>query len=566
MHKLSSPSSSSNSKIILTVLLGFSGILLALDSKRLLPSFELPSDVVVVPAEEPITGTPVIFKKGERVQTVSIDSNTNTIELQLIRDFRESKEGKVIRTGRGSFVAPQSAMGPIFKGKLGLQPGFIAGGGFISGQDTCGPPLDVSREIKNQKIISSRTPASRDSGDSLTESSSPNRAVPTLGEQGRFEPGQLQSIQTTLDVSQRAQGLDLLETALTQRQALYESASADSRQLTTPYQNLALGELSGRLDQANRRLRRFSNALNEATRSVDSLFSESERARFGKLYLSASDLALVGQRVIDQYNEEEKRKTFLPFPGIPDLEKLNPLARSKELAELFGKDPLTSQPNSPQALIQRLILFGGLTDIEREKIYRELKLAEYREVILKNGETEKIPILHNGYLLGGGENALDCSRFVASLLPGEASVGFLTTLLLKEVYEYLTTRVLPPEKNALNQQILKVASAFVPIRIYQGERLIPGDLLVQRTKQQDSGHVLLVRDFRGDTLTAKVIDARQSTGSITEWELPLSLDPPQSPIRYLRPGFFALRLKPQGNATCQYTETSVSFKRDPSGS
>jgi hypothetical protein len=343
--------------------------------------------------------------------------------------------------------------------------------------------------------------------------------------------------------------------------AIRDAAASDSATLAAPYEGIPLPELATRMQQARDHLTTLGDEISESASSLP----EGEKIRFAQTYQNAAEKARLAKEYAD---ELERRKTaalerakltgnnpLLEFLLKP-AKDTNPLARSAELAELFGKNP---SPTSHDGLTQRLILLEGLGEVERKEAQKKLKLSEPLQLSLKDGKSVKIPLLHNGYLLGGGSSGLDCSSFVSAALPTDIRKGRFTTWDFRTMWVYRRTGV-PPKAPKYDTDrmglVLSTSKAFDALDLYRGEEPGVGDLLVHRLPWEATGHVFVVREYHRDSMIASVIEASQSAGTVREREFPLSLDPTvRSPAevhesRLVRPGLMVLRLRPTDQKVC----------------
>jgi hypothetical protein len=356
---------------------------------------------------------------------------------------------------------------------------------------------------------------------------------------------------------------EFLDAVLEARRAVHLAASSDNETLSTPYRRMPVEALGQHLERA-------AQVLGDATRDLEQAnggLPAGELARFRNLYMNARDKAALGAGSI---REEAERNRALgagnPFAGL-----LAPgggsaaLAKTETLREIFGAEGERSAASAGsrgaaparaatnEALMNRLVMFNGLLQGERAQLLKRLKLAEQANLSLADGRSVSIPILHNGYIFGGGATGLDCSSFVSSALPPEIRKGRFTTLDFRQMWVYRRTGDFPapPKYDAARARLVQeTANAFTPLNIYDGDRLVTGDLLIYRTPWEAAGHVFVVRGYDPRKMQAEVIEAAQSAGTVRERDFPLSLDPPEAKRRHLRPGLFALRIKPTSNRVC----------------
>ncbi|MEK6580232.1 MAG: hypothetical protein AABZ55_13485 [Bdellovibrionota bacterium] len=355
-----------------------------------------------------------------------------------------------------------------------------------------------------------------------------------------------------------ARGLDLVSAARARNEAVYQAAKQDVASLSSRYVNLPPKLLQESFESAQGFLDQVVDHLSEGKSKLD----PSEAARFKNLYLNARDkAALAAASLSEQAQSQNGFGAGSPFGGLinpglgPDQ---NPLSKTPGLADIFGTDPLTKAPTSTDSLVNRMLMLGGLTDQQRKKALKDLKLAESIPFKLRDGQITEIPILHNGYLLGGGKSAIDCSSFVSQILPADIRKGNLTTLDLRNIWIFKKKGKVPnpPTYDKGRLELIKTMSdGFVAIDLYNGDQLAVGDLLVYRLPWDPIGHVFLVKGFNPTTQRAEVIEAAQSAGTIRERDFSLTREQNTAGGRAIRPGLLALRLNPVSNRCCGYKET-----------
>src|SRR5690606_23601173 len=137
--------------------------------------------------------------------------------------------------------------------------------------------------------------------------------------------------------------------------------------------------------------------------------------------------------------EEEQRRALAgvnsPFAGLLGPQP-NALARTGALAAIFGNGKRAAFPATNDGLVNRLVMFNGLAPGKKLALEKKLKMLEQTRLTLPNGDVRIIPILHNGYILGGGRTGLDCSSFVSAVLPPEVRKGAFTTLDFRQMWYF----------------------------------------------------------------------------------------------------------------------------------
>ena len=413
--------------------------------------------------------------------------------------------------------------------------------------------------------VLTQSPSLRQAGQNTSgENKTPNRQENSDSTEDRLmqpESGKLsdsdgkitRAATSTEEAARELTKQDLFNSILDAHKSLEEAAASDEKTISAPYRKLSFESLNEYLKRAEKNLAESAQDLSSATAGMES----SEIMRFKNVYLNAHDQAALGLGAIER--EETRRKTLgevSPFAGLLAPETGNPLARNQELSELFGNPA----PLSQDALVERLVMFSGMDSQDQTKILSRLKLAEITTLTLKNGQKRRIPILHNGYILGASSTGLDCSSLVTAALPPEIRKARFTTLDFRAMWIYLRTGKMPTPPHYKKDRaalIRETSQAFVALNVYAGERLGTGDLLVYRLPWDTSGHVFVVRTYDPRSLIADVIEAAQSAGTIRERTFALSTDPPGEAVRLLRPGLFTLRLKPVSNRACQYKKDGL---------
>jgi len=359
------------------------------------------------------------------------------------------------------------------------------------------------------------------------------------------------------DVERTMEGQELLAEMERARRELDESAKSDQQTLEEPYLSLPTERLQEHFERSRATLDQWSQNLVGENSSGGN--GDGELARFRSLLLSARDKSTAAAEVLS--HDQKSAATAFDFarPG-------QPLSRSTSLANLFGtsKSGLggASNPTSNEALTNRMVLYGGLTDADRRAIDKKLKLLERKQIPARKG-TIVIPILHNGYLLGAGKTGIDCSSLVSQSLPLSIRKGHLTTLDFRTIWVFRTYGIVdkpPTYDDRRKDLVLRMAMAFDPLDLRLGDRLQAGDLLVYRLPFEASGHVFAVKSYDPWTMKARVIEASQSAGTIRERDFSITLDPADAAAmhahRRVRTGLFALRLRSQHNRVCQVGKPS----------
>lgn len=403
-------------------------------------------------------------------------------------------------------------------------------------------PIDLPVKPSPQPSKDERSPANIDASNASTQ------AQPNLSESRNF-------FSATSSIAQEAKGIELLEAAIDRRKSIAEAAKYDQKKVSTPYTSLSIEKLGEYFKRAEVNIAQNVKTLENA---VDGL--EGERPRFTNLYQNALGKVEAAQEILAEQQQNQQLAAVLPFENLlnPSAGD-NPLARTKALADIFSGLDGTNTANTNDALIDRMLMFSGLPKEEQGRIFASLRLAENRELKLKDGTRAQLPVLHNGYIFGAGSSSMDCSSFVSSILPDEARKGQFTTLDFRAMYDYLKTGRMPtpPQwKEDRAKLVRSAARSFVGLNLYAGERLQVGDLLVYRLPWMLAGHVFVIRKYDPKTQTAVVIDAAQSAGTVREREFRLSVSPAGAAIQHLRPGLFGLRLKTSDTTVCRYADAS----------
>jgi len=225
------------------------------------------------------------------------------------------------------------------------------------------------------------------------------------------------------------------------------------------------------------------------------------------------------------------------------------LQNASDLAGLRAQAPATSarlgssSPDSADSAIERQVLLEALPKNVQSKVIHELKLVERPRTL---GSSLPVPLVHNGYWLGGAKSGTDCSGFLTQSLPEELRELRLTTLDLKALQELVNTGEFnPPPKYDPERlgKLKKMAPKLEAVDIDQGQALSPGDMLVYRLLEEPIGHVFVVEHYVPQLMRATVYEASQSYGGLRSRDFDLSVDPYDAPKRFLRPGRFGPRIK-----------------------
>ncbi|MCM2279423.1 MAG: hypothetical protein NDJ89_15215 [Oligoflexia bacterium] len=390
---------------------------------------------------------------------------------------------------------------------------------------------------------------------------SPNPTTPVATSPALPSPGREVS-----KIADEAHGIELIDQGRAARRAVADAALSDYQTLGQSYMNLPLEGFGERMQQAVQGLTDSYETLSAATAGIEN----AEKMRFRNVVLNARDKAeLAAQSIERERRSEQTLEANSPFGQFLKGQLPNPLARTRELAEVFGGKTLTpTQAAGPEGLSNRYVMFAGLPPQQKEQTLSKLKLVELPQLAQRAGGAKTIPLLHNGYYLGGGATSVDCSSFVSSLLPADARKTRYTTLDLMAIWKYRRQGVFPdpPRFEPKRLELLKkAADAFNAVDIYSGERLAVGDLLVYRHSLDPSGHVFMVTAYNPVSMRASVLDASQTAGTIREKELALTADPPGTPERFVRPGLHVLRLKTASNQGCRYKDSAQGAGKKGAG-
>jgi hypothetical protein len=363
------------------------------------------------------------------------------------------------------------------------------------------------------------------------------------------------TINLASDLGDIATGNELIEAAKQSRLTIQRSAESDNQTLAEPLRKLSVDELQSALAQAKTKINQDVDVISGA--SSTSLES-SDRARFLNYIRNAQDkVDLALDAIHDDKSRENQLGANSPFTGVFGMKDGNPLAKLASLADIFGsKLPTSAAATTQDSLTNRMVMLSALPPQDRAQVLPHLKLVERLKLTLPDGTKTEMPLLHNGYVLGGGETSVDCSSLVSALLPADVRKGRLTTIDLKSIAVLLRTGKLPKGVNykpAREKMIKEMAWAFISRDIYHGENPITGDLLLYRTEEPD-GHVMIVQSYNPFTKRAEIIEAAQSAGTIRERVVDLSLDPMTWKDRIFIPGLWVLRLKSASTRACTYKE------------
>lgn len=287
--------------------------------------------------------------------------------------------------------------------------------------------------------------------------------------------------------------------------------------------------------------------------------------------MNARDKAEAANLVLAEELKAEKPGTQ-PLPGIGSTNftatTAAALSRTTGLNEVFGGfDPSKGEPKlaSPQdALVNRVLMLSGLPEKQKREAMKKLRLVEPVKFRLPGGKSAQVPIVHNGYIWGGGKTGVDCSSFVSSLVSPQLNESRFTTFDFAAMWEYLSLGRIPKPpyrfKKEREKEVRAAAEGFLPVNLYNGENLAVGDILVFRLPWVAVGHIFIVSSYDSRAMVAKVVEAAQSAGTVRERDFPLSLEPTSAKNRWVRPGLMGLRLKQSDNAVCKFKDHSFRKK------
>lgn len=373
----------------------------------------------------------------------------------------------------------------------------------------------------------------------------------------------IDTLSSAAEISNRARGINLVEAATATRRIIESNARSDQNRLADAYRSMPIQQVSGFLSQAQKSLEDLASNLESTDASS---LDRSDRARFRNLFLNAADKAKFGLGELEKERaESEALKQNSPFSNLlgGGAGSMSNSGR-RALEDIFKQSEGDDQANTNDALVNRLLMFNGLSPEQQRAALSKINLKDRVKLKLKNGKQADFDLLHNGYIFGGSKTSLDCSSFVSSILPPDARKGRFTTMDFLAIWDYLISGkfpVPPVYEKKRAAALREAADAFLPLDLKLGAELAPGDLLVYRIDNDPAGHVFIVKKYYPDRMTADLIDMSQTAGSVVERsQFPLTLMPVSSGKRFLKPGLFALRLKPVSNKGCQYKDDQ---KREP---
>jgi hypothetical protein len=341
------------------------------------------------------------------------------------------------------------------------------------------------------------------------------------------------------DFASRASGDEFLKSAQTAQTALSNFANEDQEFVSSPYRSMNRAEFTDHINRATENLSQAIKTLDQGKSDLD----EGDVARLKNQYMNAFDKAQATKELLAEDSA---------FQNSP---KDHPLAKSPALKDLFPTSD--DKAASSDAVTDRLVMFNGLPKQQQEKILNEskLKFADYHPFKMRDGITKKLAILHNGTLFGKADT--DCTAMLSSLLQPESRKGNFTTLDFRAMWIYKKRGFFPnppqyPSKKA--KLIRETANAFTPVDLYEGETLIPGDILVQRLPWEPSGNMFIVKTYNAKNMTAEVIDA--SNGGKVKHATFSIIDP--SSQKQVKMGLMGLRLKPNMNHGCKMKAAQIT--------
>lgn len=400
-----------------------------------------------------------------------------------------------------------------------------------------------------------------------------NRTVPlNTGAESRSPaspPSTTDPLSLIQDIASNVPASELLRGAELAHASNEHHSQDDQKHVAEAYRSSSPSELQARLEQAHESLNEAANAMDSPTLTA---LDPGDKARFKNMYLNAADKAQIAAQTL----RASRTPAGLPALAVPSENPLtqflsqgaqntslpNALSTVKNMLGLGGSDvksdSIPAKANSNDGLVNRQILFHGLPQDQANQVAAKLHFAEPLQVPFGEGKTQAIKLLHNGYLFGSLKTGMDCSSFVSSLLPADVRKTKFTTLDFRVMWLYARTGTFPQEGQYSRERrelIKQTSSAFIPINLEMGDHLGPGDILVYRMPSVLDGHVFIVKQYHPESLTVDTIEASQSAGTLRERTVQLSVDPITAPVRFFRPGYFALRLKPVDNRACMYKET-----------
>ncbi|MEK6706166.1 MAG: hypothetical protein AABZ06_10285 [Bdellovibrionota bacterium] len=368
------------------------------------------------------------------------------------------------------------------------------------------------------------------------------------------ESKNISTVRNAGSLAEDARARELIESAKASMKSIEEAARKDIETLKKSYKDLPAKELGNRFKNAVKNLNSLCSDLETARGGID----KSERVRFRNVCLNARDKAATGLSMLNDSGMQNSTSPISPFDDEPKTGDDKTDKISNDIGEALGNKPANESPNGQDALANKFMMLAGLPSKQkRDAAFKNLQLAEKREITMADGSSRVVTLIHNGYMLGDAKTAVDCSKFVSAVLPADIRKGAFTTMDFRAMWIVQRTGKMPKpprwDKNRA-ELVRKTARGFIAVNLYGGEKPMAGDLLIFRMPWKPIGHIFIVKDYDQKTMRATVIEAAQSAGTVRERELPVSLDPMTAKFRMVRPGFLDLRLKPVSNAACAYRE------------
>lgn len=373
----------------------------------------------------------------------------------------------------------------------------------------------------------------------------------------------LVSLKKAVRTSHQARSVEIFKNARDRMKTNEKNARRDQKLLEEIFKNTSVDELDQTLTRSQKALERSISAFESATGGS---LTQGQRAMIHRDFLNARDKASGMINLLDsERTKAQLARATHPFAQLLTPESLLDEKRiSRKIAQKMKDQPILASATSKEALANRMILFHSLKEDgpdSKANVAQKLRLLEPVHLTGANGKQTEVLVPHNGYIIGAGKSGIDCSSLASAALPPEVRKGVLTTLDMKQIWVYLEKGrfpVPPLYKKKREKWVKKYASSFYSVNPYKKNmRLYPGDLLGYRVSWSLDGHVFIVKDYNPRTKVARVIEASQSAGTIRERDFPLSLDSPHAEKRFVRPGLFALRLKPKNNSGCQYKKQNL---------
>jgi hypothetical protein len=312
------------------------------------------------------------------------------------------------------------------------------------------------------------------------------------------------------DVIQAAARQGLVDDAGQIVAARERAAAARSTSLIAQYASASPAQVSQSLSQSEQQLREMARALRENQ-------AQTEEAQ--RLARSARDAADRAQRA-REWLDDQRSAASTGEANIPLFSPTSPIpwSGSGAMGSLFAPPSAGASAMTSDEYARQLALLAGLPEDVRARLLANIDTIE----VMVNGRRVRMPrlgalmeyadrSLASASGIGGGslDSALPCAAFLANAMPDELSRSKLTTLDWISVFNFRQSGSFPdrPQYTAERRRLIQdLAQHFDPIDAYRGNRPVPGDLIIHRIPGEDSGRLLMVRNYDPNTGSVEAME------------------------------------------------------------